>query len=183
MGVPAVTPPPPQAVTPNASAGGATAIIRVSDLMKGAPQVEARDLPKSEMPRLVGLSGPVRGKEFYLMRTEVKFGRTEDNDIVLDHQSVSRQHARFVLDGGQWKVVDNKSANGVHVNGELYAVSNVKPGDTLELGHLKFRFCAPGEKFAPPPEKGSEEARGHDREVAAVVPSKAPAPPYNANRK
>jgi pSer/pThr/pTyr-binding forkhead associated (FHA) protein len=91
-----------------------------------------------------------------LMKSEVKFGRTDENDISIDHQSVSRQHCRFVLDGGQWKVVDSKSANGVRVNGEEYAVSNIKPGDILELGHLKFRFCAPGEKFKPPPERSEE---------------------------
>ena len=157
--------PPPQAAPmqpsmPSASAGGATAIIRVSDLMKAAGQVvEVRDLQRAEMPRLVGLAGPFRGKEFYLMKSEVKFGRTDENDISLDHQSVSRQHCKFLLDGAQWKVVDNKSANGVRVNGEEYAVSNVKAGDTLELGHLKFRFCGPGEKFTPPPEKSDESAK------------------------
>jgi pSer/pThr/pTyr-binding forkhead associated (FHA) protein len=147
------------ASTPNPTAGGATAIIRVSDLAKATPQVEARDLERTEMPRLVGLAGPFRGKEFYLMRSEVKFGRTDENDIVADHQSVSRAHARFVLDDGHWKVIDNKSANGVRVNGDEYAVSNLKPGDVLELGHLKFRFCAPGEKFTPPPEKGEDGAQ------------------------
>src|SRR5437016_7253890 len=154
---PAVQAPiPPPAVTPNPTAGGATAIIRVSDLSKAGPQVEARDLERSEMPRLVGLAGPFRGKEFYLMRTEVKFGRTDENDIVADHQSVSRAHARFVLDEGHWKVIDNKSANGVRVNGDEYAVSNIKPGDIIELGHLKFRFCAPGEKYTPPVETSGE---------------------------
>jgi pSer/pThr/pTyr-binding forkhead associated (FHA) protein len=93
------------------------------------------------------------------MRTEVKFGRTDENDIVADHQSVSRAHARFVLDDGHWKVIDNKSANGVRVNGDEYAISNLKPGDVLELGHLKFRFCAPGEKFTLPPEKGEDGAQ------------------------
>jgi len=154
--IPPATQPP--IITP--TAGGATAIIRISDLMKSAPEVEARDLERTEMPRLVGLAGPFRGKEFYLMRSEVKFGRTDENDIVMDHQSVSRSHAKFVLDGGQWKIIDNKSANGVRVNGDEYAVSNVNPGDTLELGHLKFRFCAPGEKFSPPPEKtNNDDAR------------------------
>src|SRR5207253_2569402 len=85
---------------------GRTPIIRVSDINKAAPQVEVRDLERSQMPRLVGLAGPFRGKELYLMRTEVKFGRTDENDIVADHQSVSRAHARFVLDEGQWKVID-----------------------------------------------------------------------------
>src|SRR5205823_5355525 len=173
---------PPPAMTPNATAGGATAIIRVSDLSKAVPQVEARDLERSEMPRLVGLAGPFRGKEFYLMRTEVKFGRTDENDIVVDHQSVSRQHCRFVLDQGQWKVIDNKSANGVRVNGDEYAVSNVKPGDNIELGHLKFRFCAPGEKFTPPPEKSEEGAakgglRPTTAELIAGAQGRAPVTP------
>ena len=158
---PADRPPPMSAsATPNAVAGGATAIIRVSDVMKGAPQAESRDLDRSEMPRLVGLAGPFRAKEFYLMRTDVKFGRTDENDIVADHQSVSRSHARFVLAEGQWKVIDNKSANGVRVNGEEYAVSNLRPGDVVELGHLKFRFCAPGEKFSPPAEKDEGAQKG-----------------------
>src|SRR5207302_1302092 len=149
---------PQQPAMPSASAGGATAIIRVSDIMKSAPQVEVRDLQRNEMPSLVGLSGPARGKEMILMKSEVKFGRTDENDISFDHQSVSRQHAKFVLDQGQWKVIDNKSANGVRVKGEEYAVSNVKPGDVLELGHLKFRFCGPGEKLTTPPEKAEEGA-------------------------
>src|SRR5207245_2416521 len=130
-----------------------------SDIDKAAPQVEVRDLERSQMPRLVGLAGPFRGKELYLMRTEVKFGRTDENDIVADHQSVSRAHARFVLDEGQWKVIDNESANGVRVNGDAYAISSLKPGDVVELGHLKFRFCGPGEKFSPPPEKGEDGAQ------------------------
>jgi pSer/pThr/pTyr-binding forkhead associated (FHA) protein len=159
----------PQQAMPSASVGGATAIIRVSDIMKSAPQVEVRDLQRSEMPRLVGLAGPFRGKELYLMRTEVKFGRTDENDISLDHQSVSRNHGKFVFDQGQWKVIDNKSANGVRVNGDEYAVSNVKPGDTLELGHLKFRFCGPGEKFTPPSEKSEEQKGGMKPTTAELI--------------
>ena len=169
-------PPPPSAppasgsaTTPSASVAGATAIIRVSDIMKSAPQVDVRDLQKGEMPRLVGLSGNVRGKEFFLMRTEVKIGRSEENDIAIDHQSMSRQHARFVLEDAVWKVVDNKSANGVHINGEQYAVSAVKPGDTVELGHLKFRFCGPGEKFTLAAERAEEPKAGLRPTTAELI--------------
>ena len=167
--------PPAPAPPPSPSAGGETAIIRVSDVMKSAPQVEARDLERSEMPRLVGLPGAFRGKEFYLMRSEVKFGRTDENDLVIDHQSVSRQHGKFVLDQGQWKVVDNKSANGVRVNGEEYAVSNVKAGDTIELGHLKFRFCAPGEKFTLPAEEKEEKKGARPTAAELIAGARAPA--------
>jgi pSer/pThr/pTyr-binding forkhead associated (FHA) protein len=167
-------PPPPapaagSASTGAATAGGATAIIRVSDIMKSAPQIEVRDLQKGEMPRLVGLTGNVRGKEFFLMRTEVKIGRSEENDIAIDHQSMSRQHARFVLEDASWKVVDNKSANGVHINGEQYAIGAVRPGDTVELGHLKFRFCAPGEKFTLPSDKAEEAKPGLRPTTAELI--------------
>jgi pSer/pThr/pTyr-binding forkhead associated (FHA) protein len=148
---------PPSQATPGPTAGGATAIIRVSDIMKSAPQTEVHDLERNQMPSLVGLAGPFRARQFFLQRSEVKFGRTDENDIVVDHQSVSRSHAKFVLEDGQWKVMDNKSANGVHVNGDPYAVSNLNPGDTVELGHVKFRFCGPGEKFTPPPEKKDDD--------------------------
>jgi len=168
---PAAPPPsvPASAAMPAASAGGATAIIRVSDILKAAPQIDVRELQKGEMPRLVGLSGNVRGKEFFLMRTEVKIGRSEENDIAIDHQSMSRQHARFVLEDAIWKVVDNKSANGVHINGEQYAISAVKPGDTVELGHLKFRFCAPGEKFTLASEKAEEGKPGIRPTTAELI--------------
>lgn len=172
---PAATPaaPPPQAAppapapmsaeSPAGGAGGATAIVNINKLMASAAQeVEVRDLAKNEMPRLVGLAGQFRAKEFYLMRSVVKFGRTDENDLGIDHQSISRQHGKFQLESEGWRVYDNKSANGVKVNGEEYAVVSVKPGDTIELGHVKFRFCAPGEKFTPPPEKveGAPAAAG-----------------------
>jgi ABC transport system ATP-binding/permease protein len=189
MSAPPPEPPIPAALsgsasTPSASAGGATAIIRVTDILKSAPQVEVRDLLKGEMPRLVGLSGHVRGKEFYLMRTEVKIGRSEDNDIAIDHQSMSRQHARFILEDAIWKVVDNKSANGVHINGEQYAISAIKPGDTVELGHLKFRFCAAGEKFTLAADK-PEEAKPGLRPTAAelIAATREPASARPAKKK
>src|SRR5260370_7446813 len=113
------------------------------------------------------------------MRPEVKFGRPDEKDIVVDQQSVSRRHAGFVLDQGQWKVIDNKSANGVRVNGDEYAVSNINPGDTLELGHLKFRFCGPGEKFTPPAEKAQADpnpARATPTYHHAAPPTPPPPP-------
>ena len=173
--VPPSVPPPGQSMA-SPSAGGATAIIRISDVMKNAPQVEARDLQKTEMPRLVGLSGAVRGKEFFLMRTEVKLGRSDDNDIAIDHQSISRQHARFVLEDAVWKVIDSRSANGVFINGEQYAIGAVKPGDTLELGHLRFRFCAPGEKFTLSPDRTDEPRAAPSSPVAAPIEAPRLAP-------
>jgi ABC transport system ATP-binding/permease protein len=179
--LPKMVQPPPAA----SGSAGATAIIRLSDLSKaGATDVEVRDLEKAEMPRLVGLSGTIKGKEFYLMRTDVKVGRSEDNDLAIDHQSMSRQHARFACDGAEWKVIDNNSANGVHVNGEPYAISAVRPGDTIELGHLKFRFCGPGEKFGVASETKEEPRTGLRPTTAELIAgARADAPPRPPPKK
>ncbi len=47
----------------------------------------------------------------------VTVGRTENNDIVIDDQSVSRFHAYFQKDlrSGTWKLVDAESKNGTCV--------------------------------------------------------------------
>ena len=36
------------------------------------------------------------GREFVCNRTEMKIGRTDDNDIALDHRSLSRTHCKVV---------------------------------------------------------------------------------------
>lgn len=154
----------------------ATAVIRLSDVTR-AGEVEARDLGGNEQPRLVCVAGQMRGTEFKLRRSVVKFGRTDDgNDLVIDHQSISRSHGRFQLEDTGWKLYDNKSANGVRVNGDEYEMSPVRPGDTIELGHVKFRFVAAGEAFQLPRESAAtmvpQPARGRSKApvlIGAVV--------------
>jgi ABC transport system ATP-binding/permease protein len=167
--VPARSAPAP---APASGAGGSTAIIRVSDLARSAPRAARRELPKGERPRLVGLSQTVRGQEFPLERTEVRVGRARENDIVVEHPSLSRQHARLVLEDDDWKIVDSSSANGIRINGETYAMSALRPGDVIELGHVKLRFCAPGEKFTAPRE---EEEPGAVAPADPVRKRRAPA--------
>jgi hypothetical protein len=74
-------------------------------------------------------------------------GRTDENDIVLGHRSISRHHAKIVRDGDHYTIVDLQSANGVRVNGEDYERIELNPGDIVELGHVKLRFVGPFESF------------------------------------
>jgi pSer/pThr/pTyr-binding forkhead associated (FHA) protein len=147
-----------------------TAIIRAADVRRAAPGISSRELVGSEMPRLVCIAGPSRGQQYELDRSALTVGRTADNDLQIDHPSVSRRHCRFVLEGGGWKIYDDDSANGVRINGERYAVAAVKPGDTVELGYVTFRFCGPGESFALPPPAGGEDSSGSGAAAATLVP-------------
>jgi len=97
--------------------------------------------------KLVCVSTQYAGTEYEINKTEVVIGRTDENDIAIDHRSVSRQHAKIVFDGTNYKVIDMKSANGTLVNGEEYAQADLKAGDQLELGHVLFRFVPPGASY------------------------------------
>jgi pSer/pThr/pTyr-binding forkhead associated (FHA) protein len=125
--------------------------------VEGNPRRELVEIDASEAPRLLVINTELSGREFACIRSELKIGRTDDNDIAIDHRSLSRTHAKVVReDNGEWRVIDMQSANGVKVNDETYAQATLRPGDTLELGHVKFRFLAPGEEFKVPPEEGGE---------------------------
>jgi len=64
-------------------------------------------------------------------------GRTEGNDIVLNHPSVSRKHARFENRAGAWWIVDLKSTNGVKINGNLVTEGQIRPGDKIMVGSVQ----------------------------------------------
>ncbi|MCP3098965.1 FHA domain-containing protein [Myxococcus sp. K15C18031901] len=123
-----------------------TSIIRLDHVEADRPR-KVVDLDSEEAPRLVVLSpDELRGQEFSCIRTELRIGRTDDNDITLDHRSLSRTHAKLVReDAGEWRVIDMQSANGMTVNGESYAQATLNSGDIIELGHVKMRFLAAGD--------------------------------------
>src|SRR5262245_43450735 len=47
----------------------------------------------------------------------VTIGRAPDAEVRVDHASVSRQHARILIDRGQLRISDLDSHNGTRVNG------------------------------------------------------------------
>jgi pSer/pThr/pTyr-binding forkhead associated (FHA) protein/tetratricopeptide (TPR) repeat protein len=109
------------------------------------------DAPSGKVGRLVVVSSNYAGREYPLIKTEMVIGRT-DGDIRIDHRSISRNHAKIVRDGERYKILDLRSSNGVRVNGEEYRSVHLKKGDEIELGHVKFRYVAPGERFHYRPE-------------------------------
>ncbi len=118
------------------------------DQIEGSHPRQIVEIDPPEAPRLVVLNSALAGQEFACVRSELKIGRTDENDIQIDHRSLSRTHAKVVREeNGDWRVIDLQSANGLKINGEPYAQATLRGGDVLELGHLKLRFVAAGETF------------------------------------
>ncbi|HEY4176465.1 MAG TPA: FHA domain-containing protein [Kofleriaceae bacterium] len=99
--------------------------------------------------KLVVLSSNFAGKEFELSRPQMIVGRTDENDIVVNHRSISRNHAKVTRepDTGRYTISDLQSSNGVRVNGQDYSKVELRRGDVVDLGHVRLRFIEPGEDF------------------------------------
>src|SRR2546426_514521 len=112
-----------------------TEVVKVESVAE-AVEAPPRELAEGARPRLLIASGPLAGKEFTLARTPVAIGRTGENDLAIDDPSVSRFHCKLFLEGDTWKLLDNRSAQGVKVNGEQRAACALKFGDTVAIGQV-----------------------------------------------
>jgi len=71
---------------------------------------------------------------------EVIIGRTDECQIILEDPSISRKHAKVVVDGSEVRVLDLKSKNGTKVNGTQVMEAVLKDGDRLHLGKFEITF-------------------------------------------
>src|SRR5689334_3947658 len=92
-------------------------------------------------PRLIAISGALKGTTFALTQDEVSIGRDLSNSVSLNDPSVSRRHCLIRKNGsGGFHVVDLESYNGTFVNGLPVAEQSLTHGDQIALGDLRFIF-------------------------------------------
>jgi len=69
-----------------------------------------------------------------------RIGRRPSADIVLDDASVSRRHALVLERDGAPVIADDRSRNGVFVNGERVREAHLRHGDEVRIGGRVMRF-------------------------------------------
>jgi pSer/pThr/pTyr-binding forkhead associated (FHA) protein len=67
-------------------------------------------------------------------------GRSPASDIQLDDPSVSRRHAVIAHRGGRAVLLDDRSLNGIYVNGQRVSESALHDGDWIAIGHVSLRY-------------------------------------------
>ena len=103
-----------------------------------APFVFGEDIPWGW---LVYRTGRFQGQRLALTRAVVTIGRGEDNDIWLDDDMASRNHAELAWDEGSVYVTDCDSLNGVLLNGHrMRRTALIEAGELLEIGSHRFLF-------------------------------------------
>jgi hypothetical protein len=77
-------------------------------------------------------------RTFHLEVGWAKIGRCERAEICLDHPSVSRRHAMIASDEGRPpRILDDRSLNGVLVNGRKVDWTELSDGDELAIGRYR----------------------------------------------
>ncbi len=85
----------------------------------------------------------LKGRE--ILRHEIsqmttRIGRDPTNELVIDNPGVSRIHAAVVFEDPDFVLMDQGSANGVHVNGERIQMRRLREGDRVEIGKFELLF-------------------------------------------
>ena len=85
----------------------------------------------------------VDGQQVALPEGTTRIGRSPTADICLEDASVSRRHAIVLREGDSVRVLDDRSLNGVFVNGERVTAKVLEDGDVLSVGSNELKFGAP----------------------------------------
>lgn len=88
-------------------------------------------------PWLEGLDLPVR---LHLDAPRLTIGRLPTCSLVIEDDTISREHAVVVRRSPDWWILDQGSTNGTRINGTRTAESRLANGDNIELGDVRLVF-------------------------------------------
>ena len=66
--------------------------------------------------RFLCMTGPSKGKVYYLTGARITIGRGEDADIQIVDTKISREHAELSFSDGGYTITDLGAQNGIIVN-------------------------------------------------------------------
>ncbi len=70
----------------------------------------------------------------------ISIGRGFSVDVRLDDGSVSRRHALLAVRAHGVRILDDRSANGTHVNGRRVTEAELTDGDVIVLGRVVLSY-------------------------------------------
>jgi two-component system cell cycle response regulator len=91
---------------------------------------------------LVVIYGENIGHKYDLDVKVLTIGRARDNDICVNHRSVSRNHVEVHVDERGAQLRDLRSTNGTFVNDQPVGSVYLRDGDRIKVGRTVFKFIS-----------------------------------------
>ncbi|MCA9521553.1 MAG: sigma 54-dependent Fis family transcriptional regulator, partial [Myxococcales bacterium] len=85
--------------------------------------------------------------EYIFDQNTISIGAMDDNDLVLDDDTVSRYHCKILQDDNSYICSDQGSTNGTFVNRVRVKEAYLKPGCTLGIGNTELKFQSLDERM------------------------------------
>ncbi len=94
-------------------------------------------------PKLVLLQNDQVVAKFALDQEIFTIGRKPENDMIIDHTSVSSRHARILVIGSDVFIEDMQSTNGTLINNKRIQKHMLADGDQIIIGQHMIKFDYP----------------------------------------
>ncbi len=118
-----------------------TAIVSLAELRNSTPRRQSKD-----RHLLVRVKGAELGRVSRLGPEQFRIGRSQDCELWLGDDGVSRKHARLFQQDGVYQIEDTESANGTFVQGQRVESQVLRDGDVIQFGPTAvFRYTVTDE--------------------------------------
>jgi serine/threonine protein kinase len=117
------------------------------DTMPEMPRNETPAIPflavsRKEPAKLHVMTPPLE-QTVAIDREALTIGRSPDNDLVLAHDTVSRSHAKIIVQPDGLYCIIDQTGRGLDINGTRYPMMYLRDQDRIFLGNICLRFTAP----------------------------------------
>ncbi len=90
--------------------------------------------------KLFMVDGPLAGREYVIEHEKIRVGSAPDNDLVIDHDTVSRYHFEIQATATGHRIRDLNSTNGIELDGCRVMDAYLHSGAQLSIGELSMMF-------------------------------------------
>src|SRR5215468_1485526 len=136
-------------------------------------------VPRLHLRRCKIVVGGPHPHEHAFEKGDIRIGAMDDNDVVIQDDTVSRYHCKILQEDNAYVLLDLGSTNGTFINRVRIREGFLKPGCTVHLGQSELKFHAGEEEVDIVPSRKDRcgEIIGKNqrlREIYAILEKIAP---------
>ena len=114
--------------------------------------------------RFVCMTGPNKGKVYYLTGKRIILGRGEKADIQIVDTKISREHAELMQVENSYVITDLSNQNGIVINDKKVKQQKLKDGEKLVIGQTVIKYSILNVKDEVSTEVALVDGDNHEKE-------------------